>query len=88
MVQTQPYPNVTAGNPLTDPVVVDEVDQYGNIVSSDNSTVVTASLASGPGKLQGTMTATVEGGVASFNNLEEDVAGTIALQFSAPMCPR
>ena len=56
--------SVTAGNPLTDPIVIDEEDQYGNIVTSDNSTQVTASLASGAGTLQGTTTVTVQDGVA------------------------
>ena len=54
VIQTQPYPNVTAGNPLTDPIVIDEEDQYGNIVTTDNSTVVTASLSTGSGTLIGT----------------------------------
>ena len=57
-------PSVTAGNPLTDPIVIDEEDQYGNIVTSDNSTQVTASLASGAGTLIGTTTVTVQDGVA------------------------
>ena len=36
------------------PIVIDEEDQYGNLETGDNSTVVTASLASGNGTLQGT----------------------------------
>ncbi len=87
VIQTQPYPNVTAGSPLTDPIVVDEVDQYGNIVKGDNSTQVTASLASGSGTLIGTSTVTVQDGVASFNDLEDDTAGTLTLQFNAGTLP-
>ncbi len=30
VIQTPPFANVTAGNPLTDPIVIDEEDQYGN----------------------------------------------------------
>ena len=41
VIQTPPYSSVTAGNPLTDPIVIDEEDQYGNIETGDNSTVVT-----------------------------------------------
>ena len=67
VIQTPPYSSVTAGNPLTDPIVIDEEDQYGNIETGDNSTVVTASLNSGAGTLDGTTTATVVAGVASFN---------------------
>ncbi len=87
VIQTQPYASVTAGNPLTDPIVVDEEDQYGNIVTTDNSTVVTASLATGAGTLNGTTTATVVNGVASFNDLEDNTAGALTLQFAAGNLP-
>ncbi len=87
VVQTQPFSSVTAGNPLTDPIVIDEEDQYGNIETGDSSTVVTASLAGGGGSLIGTTTATVSGGVASFDNIEDDTAGTLSLQFSAGKLP-
>ena len=86
-IQTQPYASVTAGSPLTDPIVVDEVDAYGNIVSSDNSTKVTASLSTGGGTLYGDLTATVSGGIAMFNDLENDTAGSLTLQFSASGLP-
>ena len=87
VIETQPYASVTAGNTLTDPVVVDEEDAYGNIVTSDNSTVVTTSLNSGAGKLIGTTQATVVNGIASFDDLEDDTAGTLALQFTADNLP-
>ncbi len=87
VIQTPPYASVTAGNALTDPIVIDEEDQYGNIETGDNSTVVTASLATGGGVLIGTTTATVSAGVASFNDLEDDTAGSLSLQFSAPDLP-
>ena len=83
VIQTQPNAQVTAGDNLTDPIVIDEEDQYGNIVTDDNSTVVTASLASGPGSLKGVKTATVVAGVASFDDLEDDTAGTLTLKFAA-----
>ena len=83
VIQTPPYASVTAGNPLTDPIVIDEEDQYGNIETGDNSTVVTASLNSGAGSLDGTKTSTVTAGVASFNDLEDNVAGTLSLKFAA-----
>ena len=37
--------------------------------------------------LNGTTTATVTGGVASFDELEDDTAGSLSLQFSAPDLP-
>ena len=61
VIQIPPFASVTAGNPLTDPIVINEEDQYGNIETGDNSTVVTASLATGAGVLNGTTTATVVG---------------------------
>ena len=73
-----PYSSVTAGSPLTDPIVIDEVDAEGNVVAGDNSTQVTASLATGSGTLIGTTAVTVQDGVASFNDLEDDKAGTLA----------
>jgi hypothetical protein len=82
-----PYTSVVAGNPLTDPVVIDELDSYGNLVTTDNTTVVTVSLASGAGTLLGSPTATVTGGVASFNYLEVNTAGPKTLQFQAPNLP-
>jgi hypothetical protein len=78
-----PYATVVAGNPLTDPIVIYEEDQYGNLETGDNSTQVTASLASGAGTLIGTTQATVQGGIASFDDLEDNTAGTLSLQFSA-----
>ena len=87
VIQTPPYSSVTAGNALTDPIVIDEEDQFGNIETGDNSTVVTASLSSGAGMLNGTKTATVTAGVASFNGLEDDTAGMLSLQFAAPSLP-
>ena len=87
VIQTPPFASVTAGNPLTDPIVIDEEDQFGNIETGDNSTVVTASLNSGAGSLNGTNAATVAAGVASFNDLEDDTAGTLSLKFAAGNLP-
>ena len=87
VIATQPYAMVTAGNLLTDPIVVDEEDQYGNLETTDNVTVVTASLATGAGTLKGTTSVTLVNGVASFDNLEDDMAGTLSLQFAASSLP-
>ena len=62
--------------------MIDEEDQYGNLETGDNSTVVTASLSSGTGPLQGTTTVTRLGGVATFTNLADDTAETITLKFT------
>jgi Cohesin domain len=64
-------------------VKVDVTDAYGNLVTSDNTDVVTLSVGSGPagGIFQGgsTLTATAVNGVATFNNLTLVVPGTYTL---------
>ncbi len=82
VIQTQPAPAATAGVKLATQPVIDEVDRFGNLETGDNSTMITASIASGSGPLQGTTTATVAGGVATFANLADDVAGAVTLDFS------
>ena len=42
MIQTQPSPTATAGQPFATQPVIYEEDQYGNLETGDNSTVVTA----------------------------------------------
>ncbi len=59
-------------------MVVDVEDQFGNIVTSDNS-VVTIAAASGPASLLGTSTASAVNGVATFNALSLQTAGTYTL---------
>ena len=83
VVRTQPGATVTAGNVITGPITIDEEDQYGNLESSDNSTVVTATLNSGNGALKGAGSVMMHGGVATFTNLEVDTAGPITLTFAS-----
>jgi hypothetical protein len=70
--------NSTAGGVITPAVTVRVLDQYGNLVSSDTTDVVTVALGSNPGggALSGTTSATVVGGVATFNNLSINNVGT------------
>ena len=82
VIHTQPSANATAGTAFNRQPVIYEEDQYGNIETGDSSTVVTAALASGTGPLQGTTTATVSSGIATFSNLADDLAETITLEFS------
>jgi hypothetical protein len=79
---TLPSATATAGQPFATQPVLYEVDSYGNLVTSDNSTVITAALASGAGPLRGTTSVTMSGGVATFTNLADNKAETITLQFS------
>ncbi len=83
VIQTKPSSTATAGQAFTTQPVIEEEDQYGNLETSDNSTVVTASLSSGAGPLEGASSATVVGGLAVFSNLAENKAGSIALEFES-----
>jgi streptogramin lyase len=82
VIHTQPSATATAGKPFATQPLIYEADQYGNLETGDNSTVITAALASGAGPLQGTNSVTVSGGVASFTNLADNKAETLTLQFS------
>jgi hypothetical protein len=83
-IHTQPSPTATAGNPFATQPVIYEENQYGSLVTTDNSTIVTASLATGSGPLQGTLTARVSGGIATFTNLADAAIETITLAFTSP----
>ena len=83
VIHTQPSATATAGRPFAIQPVIYEEDSYGNIETADHSTVVTAALSSGAGPLQGTVTAVVSGGVATFSNLADNKAETISLQFTS-----
>jgi hypothetical protein len=83
VIQTQPSPTATAGQPFATQPVIYEEDQYGNVETGDNSTVVSAALNSGAGPLQGTTTVTVSGGVATFTNLADNTAESITLKFTS-----
>ncbi|MGA3067140.1 MAG: Ser-Thr-rich GPI-anchored membrane family protein, partial [Tepidisphaeraceae bacterium] len=74
--------NATAGVANSPSIVVDEEDQYGNLVTTDNTTNITLAVSSGPGSASGTLTKTTSGGVATFNNVVIDVAGAYQLTAS------
>jgi hypothetical protein len=68
-----------AGQTISPAVMVAVVDQFGNIVTSDNSDTVTLSIgvdpSGGTATLSGTLTLTVVNGVATFSDLSIDMAG-------------
>ena len=86
VINTEPPATATAGQPfasVAQPVIVYEEDSYGNLETTDNSTVVTvSSLGVGSGPLVGTLTAQVVGGVATFSDLADNTVETITLSFS------
>ena len=83
LINNQPSSTATAGQPFAIQPTIDEVDQYGNLETTDNSTAINATLASGNGPLVGTTSETVAGGVASFVSLADNRAGVISLNFAA-----
>jgi hypothetical protein len=71
-------PTDTAAGQTISPVVVQVVDQFGNVVTN-YSGAVTLSLNDNPmtgATLRGTLTVTVVNGLATFSDLSIDLAGT------------
>ena len=82
-IQTQPSAVATAGVPFTQQPVVWVEDAGGNRVTTDNSTVVTATRLAGVGTLQGILTATALNGTVTFSNLSHNIANTLSILFSS-----
>jgi hypothetical protein len=82
-LQTQPSATATAGVVLAQQPVIRIEDSFGNLMSSDNSIVVTVSLGFGSAALQGTLSRTALNGVVTFTNLSYNVAETINLSFGS-----
>ena len=74
-----------AGVAINPAVTVKIEDQFGNLVTTDNSDQVTVGIASGPGVFTGgnTVTVTASAGVATFSNLVLDTSGNYTLSESA-----
>jgi hypothetical protein len=82
-VDVQPSAAATAGQAIAPQPVVDVLNADGSLDTSDNTTVVTASILGGGGSLGGTTSVTVAGGVATFTNLVDISPGSIVLLFTA-----
>ena len=80
-VTTQPGGAVSGLALTTQPVV--EVRDASNALVSTSSAAVTASITSGNGELEGTVTVNAVNGVATFSNLRIDGSGGHTLQFSS-----
>ncbi len=83
VIATQPSSTATAGQAFVIQPVIDEEDRFGNLETGDNHSVVTVSLPSATSALNGSIIATVSGGVATFANLAPDTAGTISITFES-----
>ena len=81
-IGTEPSATATAGMAFAQQPVIWVEDIYGNIVTNASGTV-TAARNAGSGTLQGTLTATLVNGVATFVNLYHNVATNITIGFSS-----
>src|SRR5262249_3088326 len=69
----------TAGAAINPAVTVLVEDQFGNVITGDNATTVT--VTSNPGSFNGSSTTSMldANGVATFNNLRIDTAGSYTI---------
>ncbi len=83
IVVTEPD-DAASGTPLGVQPVIHVLDSQGNLLTSDNITVVTATLASGESTLEGTTSATAADGVVRFTDLTlTGIVGDHTLEFGA-----
>jgi hypothetical protein len=87
-IQTQPSATATVGMAFAQQPVIQVLDRFGNLRSSangnaDNSTLVSAASAAGPGTLQGTISLTAVNGVVAYTDLSLNVATNTTVSFSA-----
>ena len=75
---TQQPTNAVAGNAIAPAVTVSVLDSTNSVVTTDNTDVVTLTIANNPGggSLSGTVSVTVVNGVATFSNISINRAGT------------
>jgi hypothetical protein len=81
-----PAAGATYGSAFTTQPVITIDDSAGNLVTTDNTTVVTATIIDDTGTVLATATATASGGVATFSGLGDDsavVAGTHTITYTA-----
>ncbi len=69
VMKTEPSASVTASGTFSQQPAVYVEDTYGNVVTGDSTSTVTASVQAGTGPLTGTTTATASSGVATFSGL-------------------
>jgi uncharacterized repeat protein (TIGR01451 family) len=82
VVGTEPSSTATAGTTFIQQPVIRVEDAYGNLVTNATGTVKAARDA-GDGVLQGTLTAEIINGIATFTNLSHLVATHITIAFTS-----
>ncbi len=86
-INTQPSPTAVAGTPFATQPVLFLLDQFGNKVSNDQTTEVSASIQTGVGDLFGTTTQSATDGEIIFSDLFAEIAEDITIEFSNPDLP-
>ena len=81
VVKSEPGATATAGVAFNPQPAIYVEDQFGNVATNDSSTV-TAALASGTGPLQGTTNVAAVSGVVTFNTLADNMAESIKLKYT------
>jgi hypothetical protein len=78
IVFSQQPTSAAVGQSISPPVTMQEVDQFGNLVTNDSTSYVVLTLAKNPGSsdLLGTTHVQFKGGVASTSDLSLDHIGT------------
>lgn len=87
---TQPSASNVAGTAFPTQPVLQVKDRFGNVVTTDNITRITASRSAGSGILKsktGSTTQAASDGIVTFSNLFHTVANDISLSFSADGLP-
>jgi hypothetical protein len=75
---TAPPSEVTAGE-IWPPCTGKLIDDYGNVITDDNTDSITISLNGGGDTLQGTLTRPMVNGIATFDDLSMTEAGNVNL---------
>ena len=80
---TEPSSTAVAGRAFSVQPEVFVEDRFGNIETSDSTTVVRVAPGGTAGPLEGTTAVTVSGGVATFTNLSAETARAISITASS-----
>ncbi len=82
-ISIQPSETATSGEPFGTQPVIELLDQFGNLVTTDSTTEITAAIESGEGTLLGTTTQTADSGVVEFTGLYSETADNVTLRFTS-----
>ncbi|HOD41270.1 MAG TPA: hypothetical protein PKL57_11995, partial [Candidatus Wallbacteria bacterium] len=84
ILDKQPSTATTAGQRFAIQPIVNICDAYGNLITNDNSSQITAAVGSaGSSTLQGTLTLTASNGTVKFTNLGYNKAETLKINFTS-----